>query len=99
MTQPIKTGDTTSSTSGPVPAARAQQLTVVGVSISTQESTRSAEATISALRGVVDGVPILVGGCAVRDGDHARELGADGWACDGRAVVALLEDMAMGSRP
>ena len=80
-------------------AAHAEQLTVVGVSISTHESTRSAEATISALRGVVDGVPILVGGCAVRDGDHARELGADGWACDGRAVVALLEDLAMGSRP
>jgi MerR family transcriptional regulator, light-induced transcriptional regulator len=79
--------------------SRAERLTVVGVSISTRECTRSAEATIAALRDVVDGVPILAGGWAVRDGDHARDLGADGWACDGRAVVALLEDLAMGGRP
>ena len=79
-------------------AARAEQLTVIGVSMSTRECAGSAAATIAALRAAVDDVPILAGGCAVRDSDHARELGADGWACDARAVVALLDDLAMGGR-
>jgi excisionase family DNA binding protein len=79
-------------------AARAEHLTVVGVSMSTKESAASAASTIAALRDVVEDVPILAGGCAVRDRDHARELGADGWAGDARAVVALHDDLAMGGR-
>jgi excisionase family DNA binding protein len=79
-------------------AERAEHLSVVGVSISTRESTGSAESTIAALRSVVDDVPILAGGGAIRDGNHARELGADGWACDARAAVALLDDLAMDGR-
>jgi excisionase family DNA binding protein len=79
-------------------AAQVEHLTVVGVSISTRECTGSAQKTIEALRDVVDDVPILAGGCAIRDGNHARELGADGWACDARAVVALLDDLAIGGR-
>ncbi len=85
-------------TSFALAASRAEHLTAVGVSISTRESTGSAEATINAVRAVVADVPILAGGCAVRDRDHARALGADGWASDGRAVVALLEDLAIGGR-
>jgi methanogenic corrinoid protein MtbC1 len=80
-------------------AARTQQLTAVGVSVSTPECTGSAATTIQALRDVLDGVPILVGGGAVRDASHARELGADAWARDARAVVVLLDDLAMGGRP
>ena len=64
---------------------------MVGVSISTPESMSAGEETIAALRGALNGVPILAGGHAVVDEAHARALGADGWAPHGRAVVALLD--------
>ena len=72
-------------------AAATQQLRMVGVSISTPESMRAGEETIAALRGALNGVPILAGGHAVVDEAHARAIGADGWAPHGRAVVALLD--------
>ncbi len=72
-------------------AAATQQLRMVGVSISTPESLSAGEETIAALRGALNGVPILAGGHAVVDEAHARALGADGWAPHGRAVVALLD--------
>jgi MerR family transcriptional regulator, light-induced transcriptional regulator len=72
-------------------AAATQQLRMVGVSISTPESMRAGEETIAALRGALNGVPILAGGHAVVDEAHARALGADGWAPHGRAVGALLD--------
>jgi MerR family transcriptional regulator, light-induced transcriptional regulator len=72
-------------------AAATRQLRMVGVSISTPESMRAGEETIAALRGALNGVPILAGGHAVVDEVHARAIGADGWAPHGRAVVALLD--------
>src|SRR4249919_622996 len=72
-------------------AATTQQLRMVGVSISTPESMPAGEETIAALRGALNGVPILAGGHAVVDEAHARAIGADGWAPHGRAVVALLD--------
>ena len=57
--------------------------------------------TVAALRdcGVV--VPVLVGGGAIRDAEHARRLGADGWTgVDARAAVETVEETAMRpSRP
>ena len=75
-------------------AAATQQLRMVGVSISTPESMRAGEETIAALRGALNGVPILAGGHAVVDEAHARAIGADGWAPHGRAVVALLDALS-----
>ena len=72
-------------------AAATQQLRMVGVSISTPESIRAGEETIAALRGALNGVPILAGGHAVVDEAQARAIGADGWAPHGRAVAALLD--------
>ena len=74
-------------------AATTQQLRLVGVSISTPESMRAGEETIVALRGALNGVPILAGGHAVVDDAHARAIGADGWAPHARAVVALLDTL------
>jgi excisionase family DNA binding protein len=75
-------------------AAATQQLRMVGVSISTPESMRAGEETIAALRGALNGVPILAGGHAVVDEAHAQAIGADAWAPHGRAVVALLDSLA-----
>lgn len=54
--------------------------------------------TVAALRdrGVV--VPVLVGGGAIRDAEHARLLGADGWTgADARSAIETIESIA--SRP
>jgi MerR family transcriptional regulator, light-induced transcriptional regulator len=75
-------------------AAASQRLRMVGVSISTPESMRAGEETIAALRGALNGVPILAGGHAVVDEALARSIGADGWAPHGRAVAALLDTLA-----
>lgn len=71
-------------------AGRAERLVAVGVSVTTGGLDDVVAATVRAVRGAVD-VPILVGGAAVDGDDHARELGADGWAADAKAAVALLE--------
>ena len=82
-------------------AVAAERLRMVGVSISTPESLRAGEDTIAVLRRALNGVPILAGGHAVVDEAHARAIGADGWAPDGRAVVALLDSLpgSPGDRP
>ena len=88
----VRAGDGTCPTSVPTcrlrgfarTAATAQQLRLVGVSISTPESMRAGEETIAALRGAVNGVPILAGGHAVVDEAHARAIGAT----DGRPTGA-----------
>jgi len=75
-----------------------RSVRAVGVSVTADASVPSAVGTLRALRAsCVDG-PILVGGRAVSDDAHARSLGADGWAPDGRGLVDTLEDLAIASR-
>jgi excisionase family DNA binding protein len=74
-------------------AATTERLRAVGVSMSTPESLVAGEEVIAALRSTVSRVPILAGGHAVVDEPHARALGADAWAPNGRAVVALLDSL------
>jgi excisionase family DNA binding protein len=64
-------------------------LLAVGVSVTSDENLDDVAPTVEALRAVTD-APVLVGGLAVRDADHAAELGADGWAPDGLAVLEAL---------
>ena len=40
---------------------------------------------------------MLVGGRAIRDAEHAAELGADAYAADGRGVVALVDELVRGA--
>jgi methanogenic corrinoid protein MtbC1 len=77
-----------------VDAARdTNALAAVGVSVSTAQCITAGQEVIAALRAQALDVPILVGGHAVRDERHASALGADGWAADGRAAVAVLESL------
>jgi excisionase family DNA binding protein len=80
-------------------ACDAGGLAAVGVSVSTATCLAAGEEAIAALRAQALDVPILVGGHAVRDERQASALGADGWAADGRAAVALLDALvgAVGS--
>jgi methanogenic corrinoid protein MtbC1 len=68
----------------------ARHLAAVGVSVSTSECLTAAAEAIAAVRATAD-VPILAGGHAVRDEQHAASLGADGWAPDGRTAVVVLD--------
>lgn len=75
------------------------RLVAVGVSVTNAESLDEAARTVAVLRtGTGATTPILVGGYAVRDEQHARALGADAYAADGRTIVALLDELT-GRRP
>lgn len=77
-------------------AAQTERLTAVGVSITNPACLDEAARTVSVLRSVLGPVPILVGGLAVGSATEAAALGADAWAPDGRAALALLDAVAAG---
>lgn len=79
-----------------VAAREAQRLVAVGVSVTAEEALEGTHAVITSLRSALPTVPVLLGGFAVKGEAHARALGADGWAADGRATVALLDRLVGG---
>ena len=74
-------------------AEGAERLVAVAVGVTTPENDDEVRALAGALHRALPAVPVLIGGAAVRDEDHARELGADGWAPDGPAALDLLEQV------
>jgi excisionase family DNA binding protein len=58
-------------------AERTPGLLAIGMACTTPSSCASARRTITALRRTVPEVPVLVGGAAVTDAEHAVRLGAD----------------------
>lgn len=79
--------------------ASTPDLAAVGISVINQTSLAAAASAVAALRasGVLPpGVPVVVGGRAVRDEAVGLALGADVVAADARSFVALL---ARPSRP
>jgi excisionase family DNA binding protein len=77
-------------------AGRTERLLVVGVSVTSPSCLAAAAETIAVLRAALGTTPILVGGGAVPTAAVAHELGADGWAPDGRAALATLDALAAG---
>ena len=78
-----------------VHAARAaQRLVAVGISVTTSDLDVPTAGTVAAVHSAVADVPVLLGGWAISDRDHATALGADGWAADGAAAVTLVESLA-----
>jgi len=67
-------------------------LVAVGVSVTSPDSLPAAAELISALRGAVPTVPIVIGGAAVDGRDHALALGATGWASSAADLATLLSD-------
>jgi methanogenic corrinoid protein MtbC1 len=65
-------------------------VTAVAVSITNPDALSEAKKLIASLRSAAS-TPIVVGGFAVDGDDHARRLGADAYAADGPAAVALAE--------
>jgi excisionase family DNA binding protein len=77
-----------------VAAGRADRLVAVGVSLNSPIGCDGVRAAADAVRAAAPAVPILVGGPGVAGVEHARALGADAYASDGRAVVRWLEELA-----
>lgn len=71
----------------------AERLVAVAVGVTTSSNEVSVRALAAALHEALPGVTVLVGGGAIDDEDHARSLGADGWAPDALSALALLEDV------
>jgi MerR family transcriptional regulator, light-induced transcriptional regulator len=76
----------------------ADDVVAVGVSVTTAASLVTAAEALAAVRDVDPSIVLLVGGRAVADADHARSLGADHWAPDARALVAVLDEVAGRTR-
>ena len=70
-------------------AADVDRLAAVGLCLSTPGLEAGVAEAVAAVRQVVPGIPVLLGGGAV-DAALAVELGADGWAADAGALVDLL---------
>jgi excisionase family DNA binding protein len=74
-------------------------LVSVAVSASLTAHLDAAEEVISALVAARPNLPIVVGGLAIRDHEHARSLGAQHFAADARQFVALLAEFGKEPQP
>jgi excisionase family DNA binding protein len=76
-------------------AKEADDLVAVGLSVTVESSLTALYESLVVLReGVSSDVMLIVGGRAIRDHAHAAELGADGFAADGRSFGVLLDRFA-----
>lgn len=65
-------------------------LAAVGVSVTMPEALPAAAELLAALGEAVSGAFLVVGGAAVADLEHARALGAEGWAATARELIELI---------
>ncbi len=79
-------------------ARQAARLVAIGVAVTTPGLDVAVAATVDGLHQAVPGVPVVVGGGAIADRDHADRLGADAYASDGRAFVAMLHRLGQQGR-
>lgn len=80
-------------------ASSISDLVAVGVSVTSNESLESAAELLSTLRRAIgDELPVLVGGSAIRDFDHARSLGADHFAEGARGFIDFLDTLSSKGR-
>jgi len=79
-------------------ASKINNLTAVGVSVTTTESVEGAIDVVRTLRRAIgDEVPVVLGGSAISGPDHAREIGADFYANGARGFIELLDSITRGS--
>lgn len=77
---------------------QAPRLGAFGISMTAPDLEGRATEAVTTIRAAFPGVPVLAGGGAVGNEDHARRIGADHWAPDGRSAVAVLDDLASTRR-
>ena len=75
-------------------AGNMPDLAAIGVSVTSVEAEESARSTLSTLRQAIGpNIPVVVGGGAIRDAEHARSLGADRYAMGARGFIELLDEI------
>jgi excisionase family DNA binding protein len=70
----------------------------VAVGVTTGNHDRSIRAIVRAVHKVSPGLPVLVGGAAIADGDHAARLGAVWSGRDARSLGEAIEDLGRATR-
>lgn len=81
-------------------ASRTGRLVAVLVGATTPGRDAAVRSVIRAVRSEGVSAPVLVGGSAIADLDHAERLGADGWTGrDGRSLLAEVERRAAAAEP
>ncbi len=72
-------------------AGRIDRLVAVCVSATIPGRDEEVVSVVTAVRAAMPLVPVVLGGQAVVDEEHALALGAQAWAADGRGAVAVIE--------
>lgn len=86
-------GVDTPRTSFAVAAAAIDDLVAIGISVTYPDHLDECAAVCAGLREAGIRVPLVLGGLAIRDDEHARSLGADLFAADATAMVARLGEL------
>lgn len=79
-------------------AQRADQLVAIGIGVTSIDHLDAAGEAIAAVRAATPGVPVLLGGQAVRSPEVAGLFGVSEWAADGDEVVRAVERLAAERR-
>ena len=86
-------GSDTPATSFVSAASDTDDLVAIGLSVTHADHLDACARTCRLLREAGLGVPVIVGGQAVRDADHARELGADAFATDTTGMIVAIDQL------
>ena len=78
-------------------AVATPDLAAVGVSVMVPSSLEAAAITCVALRAALPDLMVVVGGAAIRDHQHALDLGGTAYAADSEGFTALLEAWRSGN--
>lgn len=79
-------------------AQRMDRLVAIGVSVTSSQSFPKVVETLSILREEIgQGVPVILGGGAIQDAEHAGKLGADYFAAGSRGFVDFLDGLTKKS--
>jgi excisionase family DNA binding protein len=73
---------------------QSNDVVAVCVGVTVEGSLPAARETIATVKGSSPGVPVYVGGAAVRGHDHAQILGGDFWAGDVDSLISSLNEHA-----
>ncbi len=76
----------------------ADRLVAVLIGATTSGRDDAVREVVVSLRAAGVCAPVLVGGRAVRNAEHARRLGADAWSGDGAGAAIAAVESALGAR-
>ncbi|NDL55721.1 cobalamin-dependent protein [Phytoactinopolyspora mesophila] len=91
-------GDTPAEVVASAAAAVGPGLRAVGISVGARQRFDDVAGVADLVRQMVPGIPVLVGGPAVKSAAVASDLGADGWAADAFGVVDVLAELRQVQR-